>query len=311
MAIEFHGVEFAPLSNLTASAPSGAVIGLLGERGAGKTALLRVAAGVEAPRSGKVICKGSRRYVGPSDVLQLAPVDLLALDHSLAPLDGLERAQALIGIGRLRSDGATILIASHEPDLLRKLCDEIWWLESGTLRLRGDPGEVLDVYQQRIAEKFRAWAESSSAPLNLSQRRGDGRAEILSLETLGATGQPTMVWRSGEQVTVRVKVRYQEAVEDPVMGILIRTRVGLEVYGTNTELEKVNIGPCAAGSEPQFDFRFVCHLCPGDYTLTAASHDRDGVAHDWIDDAVAFQVTDSRYTAGVANLRAKIEVKKT
>ena len=32
----------------------------------------------------------------------------------------------------------------------------------------------------------------------------DGRAEMVSLETLGAYGQPTMIWQSGENVTVRV-----------------------------------------------------------------------------------------------------------
>jgi hypothetical protein len=39
-----------------------------------------------------------------------------------------------------------------------------------------------------------------------------------------------------------------------------------------------------------------------------ASHDPDGTAHDWLDDAVA--VADNRYTAGVANLRAKIKVEE-
>ena len=39
-----------------------------------------------------------------------------------------------------------------------------------------------------------------------------------------------------------------------------------------------------------------------------ASHDPDGVWHDWLEDAVAFSVTDGRYTAGVANLRATARV---
>ena len=41
-----------------------------------------------------------------------------------------------------------------------------------------------------------------------------------------------------------------------------------------------------------------------------ASHDPDGTAHDWLDDAIAFTVTDERPTAGVANLRAKVTVEK-
>ena len=119
-----------------------------------------------------------------------------------------------------------------------------------------------------------------------------------------------MAWRSGEPVSVRVLVQYCKPVEEPVIGIMIRTRVGMHVYGTNTELEKVNIGPCAAGDRVQLEFRFRCHLCPGDYTLTAASHDPGGATHDWIDEAIAFVVTDSRYTAGVANLRASVTAER-
>ena len=47
-------------------------------------------------------------------------------------------------------------------------------------------------------------------------------------------------------------------------------------------------------------------LCPEEYTLTVASHDPDGVWHDWLEDAVSFAVSDDRYTAGVANLRAQV-----
>jgi lipopolysaccharide transport system ATP-binding protein len=53
-------------------------------------------------------------------------------------------------------------------------------------------------------------------------------------------------------------------------------------------------------------FAFDCALCPQEYTITAASHDPNGVWHDWMEDAIAFAVSDSRYTAGVANLRATV-----
>ncbi len=91
-----------------------------------------------------------------------------------------------------------------------------------------------------------------------------------------------------------------------MIGILIRTRIGLNVYGTNTELEQLHPGPVQAGDTLRVTYRFRCDLCPGDYTVTAASHDPDGVWHDWQEDAVAFAVADSRYTAGVANLRAQV-----
>ena len=310
MGIEFRGVSLAPLRDLTISAPSGALIGVVGEKGAGKSALLRLAAGVVQPETGEVIAPPQRRYVGPLDALQLSPVDVLAMENSLAYHDALVRARALAGIGRLRSGGSTVLLVSHELDLLQSVSDEVWWLDSGALEKRGDPREVLDAYRQSVAEKIRAWGATLKTPLLPSMRRGDGRAEILSIETLAADGVPTAVWRSGENATVRVTVRYHDSVEEPVIGILIRTRIGLEVYGTNTELEKISAGNLPAGTRMRIGFAFRCDLCPGEYTITAASHDADGTAHDWMDDAVAVAVADSRYTAGVANLRAKVTVEK-
>ena len=310
MAVEFRGVQFAPLCCFSAVAPDAAAIGLIGPGDSGVSELLKLAAGLEQPSSGIVSASGPRRYLGLKDSLDGVAPGVIAVDHTLALQDALERAKSAVAIGRLRNAGATILMASHEARLLESICDEVWWLEEGRLVRRGDPREVLDAYNAQLAEKVRTWGEAAPAPLQPALRRGDGRAVIVALETLGASGEPTMVWRSGEQVTARVTARYREQVADPVVGIMIRTRVGFEVYGTNTELEKIRFGPCQAGETARIDFAMRCDLCPGDYTLTAASHDPDGTAHDWVDNAVAFVVTDSRFTAGVANLRASVEVEK-
>src|SRR5580658_2002562 len=156
MAIEFRGARFAPLHGLTVSAPNGSVIGVVGEKGAGKAALLRLASGAVNPEAGEVIADGERRYLGPLDALQLSPVDVLLIEHSLAHHDALVRARAVAGIDRLRSAGATVLIVSHELDLLQPLCDEVWWLDAGSLALRGDPRQVLFVYGAGTTEKVRA-----------------------------------------------------------------------------------------------------------------------------------------------------------
>lgn len=310
MAIAFREVSFPPLSGLSASAPGGAVIGVVGEEGSGQRELLRLAAGAERPVSGEVTASGARRLTGPSDKLDLSPVGVLLLDHALALRDPFARLRSLMEIDRLRRQGTTVLLASHEEVLLRAACDEIWWLDQGRLAARGDPSEVLENYGRHLAQRARAWGESASLPLIPSLRRGDGRAELVAVETLGPDGRPTLVWPSGERAAVRVTVRFRESVEDPVVGVMIRTRIGFEVYGTNTELERLRLGPCAPGDTLRVTFSFRCDLCPQEYTVTAASHDPDGVWHDWAEDAVAVAVADSRYTAGVANLRAKVDVER-
>ncbi len=306
MGIAFRRVTAAPLREFDAAAPGGVVVGIVGRNGSGKSRLLRLAAGVEQPDSGSVERSGAARLLGPGDPFELPRASVLLLDHTFARQDALVRERAAITLDELRRGGVTTLLVSHEEDLLRRLADEIWWLQDGRLAGRGDPREMLAAYRRHVAECFRAWGGTATAPLSPRMRRGDGRAEVLRVETLGEDGRPTMVWRSGEPAVVKVRVRFREAVADPVIGIMVRTAIGLNVYGTNTELERLKLGPRAAGDTLEVTFGFRCELCPQEYTLTVASHDPDGVWHDWLEDAVAFSVSDARYTAGVANLRAQV-----
>ncbi|HYW43733.1 MAG TPA: Wzt carbohydrate-binding domain-containing protein [Bryobacteraceae bacterium] len=306
MAIRFCRVSSAPLDRIDAAAPDGVVVGIIGENGSGKSRLLRLAAGVETPAEGSVERSGAARLLGPGDALDLASAAVLLIDQTFSQLDALERERAAITLDRMRRAGVTTLLVSHEEELLRRLADEIWWLDEGKMAGRGDPQEILGQYRKHIAQRLRAWGEQASAPLNPRMRRGDGRAEVLGAETFGEDGRPTAIWRSGELAVVKVGVRFRAAVADPVIGMMIRTAIGLNVYGTNTELERLKLGPREAGDTLEVTFAFRCELCPQEYTLTVASHDPDGVWHDWLEDAVAFAVSDSRYTAGVANLRAQV-----
>jgi lipopolysaccharide transport system ATP-binding protein len=226
--------------------------------------------------------------------------------YTLDLLDACARLELETELERLRRAGAVALVASHNEELLRVQADELWWVRDGRLVLRGSAEEVLPAYRRYAVNQFRKTAVE--AELHPKFRRGDGRAELLSLDLMSSAGERTSTLVSGEEAAIRVAVRYAAAVEDPVVGIMIRTRIGMEVYGTNTELERVQVGPCRGGDVRVVEFRFRCELCPGRYTLTAASHDPDGVWHDWMEDAAAFTVSADRYTAGVANLRARVSV---
>ncbi len=267
-------------------APDGSIIGVIAEEAAGlsATGLVRVGPGEPLPGS----------------------VGNYLLDHALSQLDAVNKTRAISRLVELRRAGATFVLISHDEALLESSADEIWWLRDGKLIGRGDPIEVLTRYRRHVAQSLRESGRGKVAPLAPALRDGDGRATLQSIELLGADSASTIVLRSGEQAAIRVTVRFEGDVEDPVIGVLIRTRIGLNVYGTNTELENIHFGPVKAGDRVRVTYRFKCDLCGGDYTVTAASHDPDGVWHDWLEDAAAFAVSDERYTAGVANLRAQV-----
>jgi hypothetical protein len=261
--------------------PRGAVIGVIGDNGSGVSSLLQAAGG---------------RFIGPGHDLDLTELPLLCLGYVLDLRDEITRTQAEIRFESLRRAGSTVLLASQHREILRRCSDEVWWVHEGEVRCKGDVHEVLEAYARHAIDRVRRTEPASLAP---SLRRGDGRAELVALEAPGSV-------MSGADMEVRVTVRFHADVAEPVVGIMIRTRIGMEVYGTNTELEGVKLGPCRTGDTRRVSFRFACNLCPQTYTLTAASHDPDGVWHDWMEDALAFQVADTRYTAGVANLRAHV-----
>src|SRR5580700_2073764 len=220
MSIEFRNVYAAPLAGFSAVAPAGAIIGVIGERNSGVTELMKLAGGVTQPEQGEIVGSAERRFVALGETLNLAPAGVLALDQALATQDALVRARTLTGLDRLRRSGSTVLLASHEDRLLEALCDEVWWLEGGMLAAKGDPKETLTRYRRFVAERVRSWGESIAPRMVPSSRRGDGRAEVISIETLGANGEPTIVWKSGEMVSVRATLRFHEAVTEPVLGML-------------------------------------------------------------------------------------------
>src|SRR5580658_5612205 len=164
MAIAFHHAACPPLIDIDAIAPDGALIGVVGENGSGKTRLLRLAAGIERPVSGAVESSGLARLLGPLDALNLAPSPVLLIDQTLAQHDWVIRERSAIALDRMRRNGSTILLVSHEEDLLRLLADEIWWLRDGQLAGRGDPDEMLTAYCQHISAKVRAWGNAMDAP---------------------------------------------------------------------------------------------------------------------------------------------------
>jgi len=295
------------------------IVGLTGPDFATLASFAQLACGAAKPEDGAVasgpaaIASASFFSFAPAAVSNSidealgSDAEVVLIGPSLALTDPLFRERTLSRISERAHSGALVVVASQDLGLLERVADEVIFLENGGIADRGDPGEVLSRYRRRVSESIRA--ESQGSRLVEYPRRGDERAEVVSLELFGVNGQPTGAVASGEKASIQARVRFKGDVANPVFGILIRNRVGVTVYGTNTELEKMSFGPCSEGDELDLRFDFKCRLCPHEYTLTVASHDPDGTAHDWLEEALVFTVTDSRYTAGFANLKATVEGK--
>lgn len=196
-----------------------------------------------------------------------------------------------------------MLFVSHDLGLVKQLSTRAIFLLNGRIAAEGVPRDVINRYIGMVL------GGGNITPLRngtATHRHGDGSSEIASVQILNNRGKGVTSVASGESITVRVRCRFRQPKSDPMVGILIRTRIGMDVYGTNTRIEQVKMGEFAPGDDLEVDFSFECWLTAQEYTLTVATQNPDGTSHDWLDDVVAFQVIDSRPATGVSNLRARV-----
>jgi len=231
--------------------------------------------------------------------------EILIVDEALAVGDAVFANRCVRKFEELRERKITVLFVSHDLGLVKQLSDRAILLLNGRIEAQGKPADAINRYIGLVLEKQQARQEKQQR-FEASYRHGDGRSEILGVDLLNAEGDPVETVNGGDEITVRVHCRFFEPACDPMVGILIRTRIGMEVYGTNTRIEKIHLGSYQAGDDLEVDFRFACWLTPQPYTLTVATQNADGSSHDWLDDVLAFEVVDTRIASGVANLQARI-----
>jgi lipopolysaccharide transport system ATP-binding protein len=245
--------------------------------------------------------------------------EILVVDEALAVGDAVFQHRCLRRIKELQESGTTVLFVSHDLAAVRALCSRAILLNAGRVVSDGRPLDVLNHYQKIIMERERAFdeetdpaagagalSEESLAPLSYTYRHGDGSAEILAADLTDAARRRVDTVETGEPLTMRVLVRINRDLDDPVIGFLIRNRHGISAYGTNTKEQQIEFGPTRRGEVLEVVFSFSCWLGVDDYSITCAVHNRNGEAFDWIDGARFFRVASETVTEGVANLNASV-----
>lgn len=69
---------------------------------------------------------------------------LLLLDEVTSALDPVLVAEVLALVAELRSEGMTMVIATHEMGFARRVADQVGFLHHGVLREIGSPAQILD-----------------------------------------------------------------------------------------------------------------------------------------------------------------------
>ncbi len=74
--------------------------------------------------------------------------DVLLLDEVLAVGDQSFQARCLERLRAFQADGVTLIVVSHNLDVVRWLCGRVVWLDRGNVRMDGATDPVLAAYQE-------------------------------------------------------------------------------------------------------------------------------------------------------------------
>jgi lipopolysaccharide transport system ATP-binding protein len=227
---------------------------------------------------------------------------VLLIDEILSVGDAYFQQKCAKRMKAFKEQGVTILIATHDLGAVKSLCDAVALLHDGEVIEVGKPDDVLELYNALIVKQgsggkaYLITRGDEQAEGSVGRRSGNFGAIISRVELLDERGDRRDVLIAGQKVTVVVRAMFFEAIEDPTVGILIRDRLGLDVFGTNTFHVGHRLGTFAPGEMLEIEFAMVADMGPGDYTITAAVHTLDVHVHecfDWVDRVLAFKIIPS------------------
>ena len=287
----------------------------------------------------KTYSSGMRARLGFAVAVSVEP-DIMLVDETLSVGDAVFKAKGIQKMRELRDSGTTILFVSHSLEQVRDFCTEAILIHEGNLVSRGGTSQVIDEYQSMMSNiaaqrqnrsssdrssergKLRDGKAGAGTPdlgknsvtdQNLGLRHGTGEATIQNVELLDDHGSPVDTVTPQSNLTVRTHVQYVKDVDDSVVNIVLRNEAGLDIFSTDTALEKTPVGKKRAGEQVVVDFTFQVPLKQGRYSIaTAISRSESNDLHlDWMRVAAVFKVSypsDRSAFPGLIHLPTQVRV---
>ena len=209
---------------------------------------------------------GMYMRLGFSVAIHVEP-EILLVDEILAVGDLTFQKRCLDRFARLRDEGRTIVVVSHDLDMIGRLCDSSVWINKGELASVGSSSSVL--------EDFISHDENSD--MSMSDQSHQLRLKpddlVKSLALVDINGHSMSSTASGQPALIRVRYDADGAGE-PVT-------VALGLYRADgTHVSSINSGAAtSAGNDVgiiEVDYEMPSlPVQPGTYEISIALHSRD------------------------------------
>lgn len=264
--------------------------------------------------------------------------DIIIVDEALAVGDARFQAKCFQRLQQLKELGTAILLVTHSTEQVVTHCTRAVLLHEGRMLESGEPRKVVNRYLDLLFGRERQDAgpqagivvAAPSAPrYALSHdeelfgtranynpheyRWGDGTAKILDFHVAAdGVAYPAAI-RSGQRITIGISILFLSDLHAPILGVTVKTKDGVTVYGVNTESADAGDLRLAgrAGTVEFAEISFEARLAPGDFFVSLGIATRDGetvTPHDRRYDAIHLHVIPGTNFSGLFDLRANFQL---
>ncbi|AZD30994.1 ABC transporter ATP-binding protein [Pseudomonas chlororaphis] len=250
--------------------------------------------------------------------------EILIVDEALSVGDVAFQRKCYRRIEQFREKGTTLLFVTHDTETVKKICDKALFLQHGRVASYGPAKGVCDAYERILfgggkpalpATINTAAIVDPSLMSNCELSYGDGRAVIESIWLESPEGHPANVFGSRDNLILKYRVRFTEAVTRIAFAFMIKTRDGVALFGMDTaDMPEVKGRSFSAGEKLLLRFEFGNSFAPGTYYINCGIRDDTGDVAVFLHrriDVVLFRVRADEGTfvkAGMINVPAKFEL---
>lgn len=270
-------------------------------------------------------------------VIAHVDAEILVVDEALSVGDAVFTQKCMRFIRAFQKRG-TLIFVSHDVGSVQNLCETGIWLGNGQIQKIGNSKSVAEAYLQYTLQevygdvaKLSATSSNADRSVVAEEEKGNaatidygsiasvrdncnnatgwktGAAEILSVSLQKQSPGPEGVFAGGEKVCMVIHAKAIEALANPILGFLVRDRLGQDLFGENT-LPFTATAPRAvsAGQEFEGEFLFTLPMLPnGQYAVMVSVADGDlynNVQHHWLHDALIINVSSSKIRWGLVGI---------
>jgi len=207
--------------------------------------------------------------------------DILLVDEVLAVGDEAFQRKCLDRVAGFQQEGRTMIIVSHDADLVARVCDQAIMLDGGRVRAAGEAMEVVKDFHTHMLKIHAPFVREDVTK----------EVEIRDVRLLSRRDQPPYRGLlAGDPLTVQVDIEAKRPVPDPVVSMAIYDGSDRLMFKTGTDWTQMPLGTVEGKRRVSFRISTI-PFTSGGYRLAVGVHSPDLAAiYDWYDQQGAFEI---------------------